>query len=201
MVKNELRRNMVVEIEKYSDSHAKFSTRILRLNEDCFLVVSPPKPEDSRGLEQGQAVVVKYADDLGQYYFFSTVIGGGRRPYRYYALQYPERVYRLQRRENVRVQIRNAIAYRPIGKEKSRGLGRDLSAGGVRFRGSTFVEVGEVVEIYLDFLFEDAIAGRVLRCEEQDGNWDISVAFVDLGKYMQEKIIQWLFVKQRRQPK
>ncbi len=201
MVKNELKRNMVIEIEKYIDSHEKFSTRILRLNEDCFLVVSPPKPRNSEGLEQGQAVVVKYADDLGQYYFFSTVTGDGRRPLRYYALEYPEKIYRIQRRENVRVHIQNPIVYRPIGKEKSKGVGRDLSAGGIRFRGSTPVEVGEVVEIYLDFLFEDAIAGRVLRCEQQNGDWDISVVFVDLGKYMQEKIIQWLFVKQRCQSK
>lgn len=189
---------MVVEIKKYSDGYAKFSTRILKLEENCFLVGLPPKPSDFTGLEQGQAIVVKYADKLGQYYFFSTVKGGGEWPYRYYALQYPEKIYRIQRRENVRISINNPVTYRSLGKEKTEGVGRDLSAGGIRFWGSAPVKVGEVIEIYLDFLFEDAIAGRVLRCEEQNGKWDISTAFVDLGEYMQEKIIQWLFVRQRR---
>lgn len=198
MIKKMLKENMDLEIEKYQGSYSRYKAKLLKINENELLITEPDPQDDFTISGIGQTIVVKFAGQLGKYYFFTRIKGSGEYGCKCFILDFPEKVYRIQRREDVRVSIEDKIIYQTQEASTGKGTGQNLSAGGIRILGPLAVEVGETVDVHLAFLSLEAIKGKVLRCDHLGEYWDISIRFLNLDNKIKEEIIRWLFIQQRQ---
>jgi len=183
-----------------------YATNVLDIEGGKFKMVAPQVQGVTIPLNKGDNVSISYTTERGKFIFMSRVQERFREPLPHYILQQPEKIYRVQRREYVRVEVEGRIDYRPRpadgeeGSNFSTGRIIDLSGGGVGIKGPLKITEGNETEMEIPLLPIDVpLLGVVRRLrEDQKGEaHKMGVAFVDIDFSLREKIIKWLFEYQR----
>lgn len=206
MKKTGLQEDQEIFVEIKGSQAGVYATKVLDIEGGKFKMAAPQVQGVTIPLKKGDNVSISYTTDRGKFIFMSRVQQRFREPLPHYILQRPEKIYRVQRREYVRVELEGRIDYRPrpaAGEEGSdffKGRIIDLSGGGVGIKGPLKVPEGKELEMKIPLLPIDAPLLGVVRRLREDKKGEahrMGVAFVDIETILREKIIKWLFEYQR----
>ncbi len=206
MKKTGLQEDQEIFVEIKGSHSGVYATKVLDIQGGQFKMAAPQIKGATVPLNSGDNVSISYTTERGKFIFMTRVQDRNREPLPHYILELPEKIYRVQRRKYVRVEVEGRVDYRlrPVdGKEVNeftRGRILDLSGGGVGIKGSLRIEEGEEIEMEIPILELDyPLWGVVRRLKEDKKGEDhrMGVAFVDIDSGIRERIIKWLFEYQR----
>ena len=206
MKKTGLQEDQDVYVEIKGNNEGVYETKILDIEGNQVKIVAPEADGVPIPMSRGQKITVSYTTERGKFFFVTRIEDRGSKPLPFYLLERPQKIYRVQRREYVRVEISGRIDYRPRPEEGdeeeeefAQGQLRDLSGGGARFQGTSQVEEGQELELKIPILELDQPLWGIVRRqrEKKKGVYEIGIAFVDIDPNVREDIIKWLFEYQR----
>jgi len=204
--KTGLKEDQEIFVEIKGSEAGLYATKILDIEGKTFKMAAPQIQGVTIPLNRGQNVSISYTTERGKFIFTSRVQERNPEPLPHYILQMPEKIYRVQRREYVRVDVEGRIDYRPRPKNQDdlekfiKGRILDLSGGGVGIKGALKIEEGEELEMKIPLLEIDYPLWGVVRRLKEDKKGEehqLGVAFVDIKSSLRDKIIKWLFEYQR----
>mgnify|MGYP001096807058 CR=1 FL=1 len=118
-----------------------------------------------------------------------------------YAPTGPDRRPREQRREHVRVHVIRPVAMVPAGFKVGwlTGSTRNLSAGGVLVTGAEQLRTGDRLRIRIELEAEDDLLDARARVARVDPRSGLRGLRFDLGERERERIVRYVFKRQREQ--
>jgi c-di-GMP-binding flagellar brake protein YcgR len=196
---------------KASDSVGQYASLVLDIVENQELVIGVPMIQGREiPLESGTelTVIATLADGLR--IWTSTVLRRRELPAPCLYISWPESVRRIQRRENVRVEVLLPVTVQvPEQPELPRvlhGSTRDLSAGGVQVALSEPPDLSTPVEVRLHTNDGDPIVcrGRVVRVEanpqsSSERRYWVAIEFISLPQDVRRHLTRFVFDAQREQ--
>lgn len=111
--------------------------------------------------------------------------------------------YKKQKRSYFRLKISlETYVKLPDSDDWIKVYTRDISAGGAKFSYSSLVKEGSIIEImFPDISPEMSLMSRVLRteknCERHTNIYDIVIQFIEIDESTCDKIVKFVFAKQR----
>lgn len=143
-----------------------------------------------------------YADSRGIYYFKAKILGKSKGVLPYYKIKQLSDTKKIQRRDHFRLSLQIPIeVYNKRNEFILDGYTEDISGGGLRFYSDKEFKEGE--HIFLDFKLEsddfyiEAVVARSSFDSQDLRKYDIAARFLDIGKNNQNKIVEYIFIKQR----
>jgi hypothetical protein len=110
---------------------------------------------------------------------------------------------RLQRRSAVRVPV-HLLVHAHVGEDRRVGaITENLSAGGALLRVSDVIEIGAELSVAIDCGTPSGrieLKGRVVRADrvlQGDRTWRVAVAFPDLAAADEDRLVRFVFERQR----
>ncbi len=203
--------NTKIEIDVDDPDHGgKFLSRVMDFDQKEIKIMAPTDHGILVLFRNKTPISVFYIGDRALYCFNSIVTGHFKEPIPGFSIKYPSKVERIQRREFVRLDIKEHLRYRIIDEKDELGINVekfqdtytiDISGGGLCFHSSDPQEIGTSLEIIVRTkeLKTESIIGKVVRVKRTDeGNlYEVGVAFEAVSPVVQDKIISWIFDKQR----
>jgi c-di-GMP-binding flagellar brake protein YcgR len=181
---------------------------------DKYIAISLPVASGSyASLVRGDNIEVIYSDDKNVYSFYSTVIGRKKDKIPMILISIPDedKIRRIQRRKNFRVELIEEIKYKVIGKEKitkallnaelkrieefSNGTILDLSGGGTRITINEKLQRNDIIIIYLPIHDRNVLVPcSCIRCvKNQSGTYVCGFKFHEIDGNQRENIILYTF--------
>ncbi|WP_408954532.1 flagellar brake protein [Natroniella sp. ANB-PHB2] len=224
--KSQLRRklkiNQGIEIEFLHEQYEdKYSAQIADiLTEDTFLITNPFANGKLIKISNGTKGTVFLQKQNGLYRIPVTVISKEVDVTPLLKLKISGQIKRTQERKSFRLEIYEETEYELVGAEvfqaenitgidgeenDHKALIVDISAGGLKMKMQTMMELEEeeIIRINLDFadLSVTKVLGQVVRVTEKIENdqkkYIVGVKFVNLAKEHKDKLVKWIFDKQR----
>jgi len=159
-----------------------------------------------------QTLRVSFAHD-GKYYRFEGIVREtALAPLPVLVIHVPVRPDRIERRDNVRVNVPVQIElaekvvslseYKALGERNViRAVTHDISGGGFSIRHETFIPAGTIFEMKM--LLPDkkdpiSIAAKVMRCNEVTGGsqYQIGFAYAQISEKLRSRIVRFVFAAQ-----
>lgn len=126
-------------------------------------------------------------------------------------LAYPDVKQRIQRREFFRLEVKEKVFYRLLDRELQaitelkETATIDISGGGLKMvfdnikDSNNDIHRGRLMELFLQIpeLEDTAIISKVVNVFDLPEGSAVGIKFVEIGNYVREKIISWLFDYQR----
>lgn len=204
--------NSKIEIS-YNDQFYK--SNIEDMGDNFISISIPIKDGQYIPLRRGESVEAIYYYDKDIYKFYTIVIDRIKDKIPIIRLIYPKEVFKIQRRQFVRVPIVCSIVYSKLvhknstinydeSPKKFKAVITDLSGGGMRIKLKEEVKAGDILLCHIPIGdSEAAVKGRVLRVEKDLGNKlnICGVSFIDLEEKTREGIIKFIFQIMRKQMK
>lgn len=152
-------------------------------------------------------VLMYFTGDQAVYSYKTKIIGReeeGEVPLLHLAI--PEDKYRIQRREFFRLEVREKVMYRLLDEKLEpmsvlkESYTLDISGGGVKMFIKEPVQKGTMMELYLQIpgLENIAIISKIVNIFDVEAGLAFGIKFIEIGEYIQEEIISWLFDYQRK---
>lgn len=181
---------------------------------DKYIAISLPVANGAyASLIRGENIEIIYSDDKNVYSFYSTVIGRKKDkiPMILIAIPDEDKIRKIQRRKNFRVEIVKQVKYKIMGKEKitkallssalkqlkefSNGTMLDLSGGGTRITINEKLGKNDVIVIYLPIHDRNILIPCVcVRCvKNQSGTYVCGFKFHEIDGNQRENIILYTF--------
>lgn len=181
---------------------------------DKYIAISLPVASGSyASLITGDSVEVIYSDDKNIYSFYSVVIGRKKDKIPLILISVPteDKIRKIQRRKNFRVEIVKEVKYKVIGKEKitkallnhslkhleefSEGTMLDLSGGGVRITINEKLDKNDIIIIYLQLHDKNILVPcTCVRCiKNQSGTYVCGFKFHEIDGSQRENVILYTF--------
>lgn len=187
-----------------------YPTIILEIYDDKIMIAAPTYQGAAIPFVVDQLLNCYFNNELGIYEFKSRVDSRGHKPRPYYIIEMPENLKRVQRRDFVRIRIREKIKYRQalageknlyIEQKTAMATAINISGGGLLFWCQEPVALKQLLWLEVPFInIDQDILGLCVRSVQKNKRlYEIAVAFKDLARPEQEKIIQWIFEYQRKQ--
>jgi c-di-GMP-binding flagellar brake protein YcgR len=215
LLKDDMMVNQKVEIN-VEDHDVSYKSSVQAVDENSFAIAIPYHKGEPLILRSGDTIIVKLFTAKERFIFSSKVIKRKQDQIPLYVLTYPEKVYRLQAREHVRVEVNLDIHYQVITEEEKRqgkffnpsaqALTVDLSGGGALLAIDEKLPEGQ--PLYLEFTIkykkgEKLIQtfGRVVRCRPAEGTKKnlAGIRFEGLDERVRDVLIEFLFERMRLQ--
>jgi c-di-GMP-binding flagellar brake protein YcgR len=178
-----------------------FSSRVEDLRRDAIMVAAPYKKGLVVPVQVGDEVQIRMGKD-GTYYLFHTRVTGrigGPQPV--LQLSLPFKIGKIQMRNWVRVDSNLPLRYRILGSEAEliESTAIDLSGGGICMLIEKPIEKDTLLELEITFPdnFILKINGIVSRCLDETKPIRSGVCFQEISERQQERIIGYVFKKQR----
>ncbi|AZR73857.1 hypothetical protein BBF96_10940 [Anoxybacter fermentans] len=212
---SELTINTKIEIEVEDPNfEGKYFSRVMDINDKELHIMAPAVNGELIPFRLNTPIIVTYVGERALYSFKSIILRRFKEPIPGFALRLPAEVKRIQRREFVRLEINIPLYYRLIDESEKIPLESDssgsrqyiktytldISGGGVRFYSDEIMEVNSNLEIKLGLkgIEEEVIFGKIVRNQEkEEGGYEVGVAFESISSSVQDRIIGWIFDKQR----
>lgn len=198
--------NKLIEIEINIDKgnleqKEVFASRVEDMRRDAILVAAPYKKGTVVPVPVGEEVQIRIGKE-GTYYLFHTKVIGriaGHQPV--LQLSLPFKTTRIQMRNWVRVDTNLPVLYRPVGTEDEfiEANAIDISGGGICMLTQERIEKETQLEVEIKFPdnFVLKTNGIVTRCLDENKPIRIGVCFQDINERHQERIVGYVFKKQR----
>lgn len=159
--------------------------------------------------EPGTKLMMRFIDHQGVCEREVTLISAGNPTPARLVFENPGVLPLVCRRQFFRVDTSLAFTLTPkvsrpgmLNGVPQKGMTQDLSAGGMRFRSSLPLQVGDPVQVTLPLLngLSIVVPGQVaLLTDAGGGKRDVGVSFKDVPERVQDKLITFLLDVQRRQ--
>jgi len=163
----------------------------------------------------GTRVCCFIATSTRVYQFESMVLASAEKPEPTVTLQFPKAIVPLQRRQTFRLQVLHTVTLAdPEGQWQVEATGVDIGAGGVGIRlKAKGKEPSPPIlmhsRLHLTITLPPAEAefpkglqvkavGEVVWRRREEQGWRMGIAFVDIERKEQERVIAWCFAFQRR---
>lgn len=204
----DIKNNQIVriEIELQDGSWERLSSRIERMSKEHLVIAVPHKNGIRVPLRPGLEVRLIFTTQSGMFGSVVRILGRQLEPFPGLTTSLP-RVFSsvAQRREHVRLETAQPLLYGALSsdgdKELQPGTTVDLSGGGVFFISKFSSELGQILVINLPLGGEYVrCQGRVVRCAIEGAggkSYGIGVKFIDMNEQNREKIVRFIFSKQR----
>nr|WP_282706839.1 flagellar brake domain-containing protein [Natroniella acetigena] len=214
--------NQGIEIEFLHDKYEdKYATQIADvLADDTFLINNPFAEGKLIKVSNGTRGTVFLKEQNGLYTIPVKVIGKEVDVTPLLKLKIAGQIKRTQERKSFRLEIYEETEYELVGAESFqaeniagldgeesdyKALIIDLSAGGLKMKMQTMMELEEeeIIRINLDFadLSVTKVLGQVVRVVEKIENdqkkYVVGIKFINLAKEDKDKLVKWIFDKQR----
>ncbi|HHU33173.1 MAG: flagellar brake protein [Zhaonellaceae bacterium] len=215
MLKDDMMVNQKVEIN-VEDHDVSYKSSVQAVDENSFAIAIPYHKGEPLILRSGDTIIVKLFTAKERFIFSSKVIKRKQDQIPLYVLAYPEKVYRMQVREYVRVEVNLDVNYQVITEEQrkndeffnptTKALSIDLSGGGILLAIDEKLPEGQ--PLYLEFTIkykkgEKLIQtfGRVVRCRPAEGTKKnlAGIRFEGLDERVRDVLIEFLFERMRLQ--
>jgi c-di-GMP-binding flagellar brake protein YcgR len=178
----------------------------------------PIKDGEYVPLRIGDTIEVIYYHEQDIYKFNTRVINRKSDVIPIIILEYPNEVFKVQRRKFVRVPIVCYIVYSKIGKQEGgrvvisthgspkelKGIMVDLSGGGTRIKLHEKLEKGDVLLINMPLGKDNiSVKGEIVRVDFEELNklYVSGISFIDLDERTRDKLIKYIFQEMRDQMK
>lgn len=181
---------------------------------DKYIAISLPIANGSyASLLSRDNIEIIYSDDKNVYSFYSTVIGRKKDKIPMVLISIPDedKIRKIQRRKNFRVELIKEVKYKVIGKEKvtkalisyslkhleefSLGTMLDLSGGGTRITINEKLNINDIIFIYLPIHDRNILVPCIcVRCvKNQSGTYMCGFRFHEIDGNQRENIILYTF--------
>lgn len=181
-----------------------FTTKVQDIRDDALYVYLPMKDGKYLISRKGEELNMEvYHDEYNNFAFkCETIDRVIENNIRLIKLTMPYDIERIQRRDYVRVSYIQEIKYVKDSEEADyrNALLINLSGGGVCFKTTDILNIGEIIDIRLTYSNEVAITkGKVVRGQiDEFGKHSYGVQFIDIDDITREKIIQFVFKLMRK---
>lgn len=154
-------------------------------------------------------VKVTYMDAIAIYSFDGAIVDRVNDPRPLFTVAYPKEVKRIQRRSFVRCDVRFPLTFHKLSPtmevllKDQKAIVEDVSGGGLRLETETQLELGDLLDIYLDLPNKDKVIalGKVVRVFPKPSAkpelFSIGVFFEFIEERDRDKIMRFIFEKQR----
>ena len=108
----------------------------------------------------------------------------------------------MERRQYIRHPTQISIEYAIAGEqEKTTDLTQDISFGGIRFRGRSYIEPGTILSLKFPTIHAGyEVSGRVVWCKQKKNHVEMGVEFLDENEaYRAQLIEEIVHLKSRQQ--
>lgn len=181
---------------------------------DKYIAISLPIASGSyANLVSGDNIEIIYSDDKNVYSFYSIVTGRKKDKIPMILISIPDedKIRKIQRRKNFRVELIKEVKYKVIGKEKvtkallsyslkhleefSLGTMLDLSGGGTRITINEKLDINDIILIYLPIHDRNILVPCIcVRCmKNQSGTYICGFRFYEIDGNQRENIILYTF--------
>ncbi|HVJ49559.1 flagellar brake protein [Desulfitobacterium sp.] len=186
------------------DLAGQYKTHLDEVGEKILSVFAPMMQGQVVPFREGTRAKVIFWDDVAAYAIETVIIQRIAVPVPIFVLELPEDIYRVQRRNFVRVPAVYPLTFRSVDRQglsdTKKGTMLDLSGGGMRFQTSESVELGAILLAYLDLPSGPIqTSARVCRADKipDSKNYSISVDFYQIPERDRDRIIRSVFDLQR----
>jgi len=207
----ELKINDRVEIRIQNPYYAgKYSSRVEEILPNTIVLAAPLKRGVIVPLRAGDTITVSYYGQTAGYSFTTKVIGASYQKLPLIAVQKPQKVNKIQRRNYIRIPASIPVRFlvlddqrQPAGSDLYSTETLDISGGGALIISPVKLSRDDCLDIELDLPRRGTIRvlGRVARVEKKKSEYGprylIGVDFSVIDKADREKIIQYVFELQR----
>jgi len=119
LLKNDMMVNQKVEIN-VEDHAVNYKSSVQTVDENSFSIAVPYHKGEPLILSSGDTIIVKLFTNKERYIFTSRVVERKQDKIPLYVMTYPEKVYRLQAREHVRVEVTLDVHYQMVTDDEKR---------------------------------------------------------------------------------
>lgn len=206
MNKKEFKVNQLVDIElevKGQDGQIvleSYPSRIEDIHNNYLIIAYPFKNGYPVPLHTEESITLKFLQDQTPYACTVKVIGKQTSPIALLKVSKPDKFVRIQKRNWVRLPYITAVKYRPAGYKvdffESKSI--DISGGGLLFQTNHPIDANENLEV--EFSLDNltiSTTGKVVRCSSVDNSYRIALKFTDISELERDKIVGFIFQKQR----
>jgi c-di-GMP-binding flagellar brake protein YcgR len=193
------------------DSASRYSSLVLDYTEGQEIIVGVPMVQGREiRLDAGTELTIFTSQADGLRIFSCTVLRRRELPSPCLYLSWPDSIRRVQRRENVRVEVLLPVTVQVQDDEQLpqvlHGSTRDLSAGGVQIGLSEAPQLSTPVEVRLHIEDDNAVVceGRVVRVEANprstsERRYWVAIEFTALPENVRRPLTRFVFDVQREQ--
>lgn len=198
-----------------------YKSNVQDITDEHIAISLPVAVGSYASLIRGDNIEVIYSDDKNVYSFYSTVIGRKKDkiPMILIAIPDEDKIRKIQRRKNFRVELIEEIKYKVIGKENinkalikqllnhtdefSNGTMLDLSGGGTRITIKEKLEKNDIIVVYLPVHDRNILVPcSCIRCaKNQSGTYVCGFKFHEIDGNQRENIILYTFDVMRERMK
>ncbi|AVX20750.1 MULTISPECIES: flagellar brake protein [Carboxydocella] len=197
--------NQNVEIELLEENlSGVYRSRVEEIAPDRIILALPFSKGVPVPVRVGSQILVRYFDQSAIYSFKSEVISRATAPQAILSISIPESVNRVQRRNYVRLDDSVPLTFYKLQEDDITGtdtVTKDISGGGVRIEIPQPLELGTELELHLKLPKDKIIAvGKVVRClplEKPKKGYNIGIQFTIIEERDRDKIIKYIFDRQR----
>ena len=186
-----------------------YLSRIADLAKDNIKVNIPFVNGEIIPLRIGLAVEMYFTGEQAAYSYQTLITDRSIESVPLLTLKYPRAKRRIQRRDYFRLEVKKRVKYRlldaelkPIGGFKETTT-IDISGGGIKMVANSVIFRDTLMEVYLQIptLENVAIISRAVNLTELPDGLALGIKFIEIDDSAREKIIGWLFEKQRKMRK
>ena len=211
LLPQDLKPNTLVEIEvEKGEYKGVYHSRVEEVREDTLLLAMPIKRRRVVVLPEGLKVQVGIVRSGISYFFEATILRRLRSPLPLLVVNKPAEARKRQRRAWVRVPAVLNFLYAAVDAanpdqelEFQRAQTLDISGGGLLFATDRSFLPDDRLKIILELPPDQKIelVGRVARIvNNPSGAWrrfSVGVEFIQIGERDRDRIIRWVFERQR----
>jgi c-di-GMP-binding flagellar brake protein YcgR len=109
----------------------------------------------------------------------------------------------LERRRYIRHPAEISVEYTVSGEnQKQSDLTKDISFGGIRFQGRSYIEPGTILNLVFPTIHPNyEVAGRVVWCSKKKGYVEMGLEFLDENEAYRARLIEEISHLKSRQEK
>ena len=107
----------------------------------------------------------------------------------------------IERRRYIRHPAEISVEYRIAGEQtKQTELTKDISFGGIRFQGQSYIEPGTILNLTFPTIHRKyEVAGRVVWCSQKKDYVEVGLQFLDENEAYRAQLIEEISLLKRRQ--
>ncbi len=209
--------NQDIKVEiKEKDKTISLNSRVVGWQDDNLVILQPYQKEEPVQFEPRQEITIFYDEGAAAYRFSSLVTNTLKEPFPCLTVEKPDKnaIEKIQRRDYFRLEVERRVWYRPVNhldepltEEFIKTNSLELGGGGMKLIMFNIDDndINQLrLEVKLDIppLEDKTIIARLVNIYEKmpvESGKAAGIKFVDIHYEDRDKLMGWLFEKQRQQ--
>lgn len=194
--------NIIIKLGSYQGA---YPSKISDIDENSIKVLTPSSQGGLIPLRENDEVDILFPGDSAAFKYTAVVRDRVLEPVPQTIITLPDELERIQRRDYFRLEVKEKVVYCKIDDdgevsgEPVETTTSDLSGGGARIIVEEKLEPEVLLELYFEIsvIKETPIIGKVVNIYRTTSTVEAGIEFVNIEAKIRDKIMGWLFDKQR----